>query len=61
MRNTTLKITSIVLTTTILSSCDVLKELEYKVTPNPLEMHGDSVRVRIDVKVPEKGIKKKRK
>ncbi len=59
MRNTTLKITSIVLTTTILSSCDVLKELEYKVTPNPLEMHGDSVRVRIDVKVPEKGIKKK--
>lgn len=59
MRNTTLIITSIVLTTTILSSCDVLKELEYKVTPNPLEMHGDSVRVRIDVKVPEKGIKKK--
>lgn len=59
MRNTTLKITSIVLTTTILSSCDVLKELEYKVTPNPLEMHGDSVRVRIDVKVPEKGINKK--
>lgn len=59
MRNTTLKITSLVLTTSLLSSCDVLKELEYKVTPNPLEMHGDSVRVRIDVKVPEKGIKKK--
>ena len=59
MRNTTFKITSLVLTATVLSSCDVLKELEYKVTPNPLEMHGDSVRVKIDVKVPEKGIKKK--
>ena len=58
MRNTTFKITSLVLTATVLSSCDVLKELEYKVTPNPLEMHGDSVRVKIDVKVPEKGIKK---
>jgi tetratricopeptide (TPR) repeat protein/outer membrane protein OmpA-like peptidoglycan-associated protein len=59
MRNTTFKITSLVLTASVLSSCDVLKELEYKVTPNPLEMHGDSVRVKIDVKVPEKGIKKK--
>jgi hypothetical protein len=59
MRNTTLKIASLVLTTSVLSSCDVLKELEYKVTPDPLEMHGDSVRVTIDVKVPEKGIKKK--
>ena len=59
MRNTIFKITSLVLTASVLSSCDALKELEYKVTPDPLEMHGDSVRVRIDVKVPEKGIKKK--
>jgi tetratricopeptide (TPR) repeat protein len=43
----------------ILSSCDVLKDLEYRVTQNPLEMHGDSVRVRVDVTFPEKGIRKK--
>jgi tetratricopeptide (TPR) repeat protein len=44
---------------TFLGSCDLLKDLEYKVTPNPLEMHGDSVRVRVDVVFPQKGIKKK--
>jgi tetratricopeptide (TPR) repeat protein len=44
---------------TLLGSCDLLKDLEYKVTPNPLEMHGDSVRVRVDVVFPQKGIKKK--
>jgi tetratricopeptide (TPR) repeat protein len=43
----------------LVTSCDLLKELDYKVTPNPLEMHGDSVRVKIDVTFPEKGIKKK--
>ncbi|MEN9997780.1 MAG: hypothetical protein RI922_770, partial [Bacteroidota bacterium] len=41
--------------------CDLLKDLDYKVTPNPLEMHGDSVRVKVDVTFPEKGIKKKAK
>lgn len=41
------------------TSCDQLKDLEYKVTPCPLEMHADSVRVKIDVKFPEKGIRKK--
>jgi len=43
----------------LVSSCDLLKDLEYKVTPSPLEMHADSVRVKVDVKFPEKGIKKK--
>jgi Flp pilus assembly protein TadD/outer membrane protein OmpA-like peptidoglycan-associated protein len=43
----------------IVTSCDLMKDLEYKVTPNPLEMHGDSVRVKVDVTFPEKGIKKK--
>ncbi len=43
------------------TSCDLLKDLEYTVTPNPLEMHGDSVRVKVDVTFPEKGIKKKAK
>jgi Flp pilus assembly protein TadD/outer membrane protein OmpA-like peptidoglycan-associated protein len=43
----------------LLASCDLLKDLEYKVTPSPLEMHADSVRVKVEVKFPEKGIKKK--
>lgn len=44
---------------TMATGCDLLKDLEYTVTPNPLEMHGDSVRVKVDVVFPEKGIKKK--
>ena len=43
----------------LLSSCDLMKDLKYTVTPSPLEMHGDSVRVKVDVTFPEKGIKKK--
>lgn len=41
------------------TGCDLLKDLDYTVTPNPLEMHGDSVAVKVDVTFPEKGIKKK--
>lgn len=41
------------------TGCDLLKDVTYTVTPNPLEMHNDSVMVSIDVTVPEKGIKKK--
>jgi len=40
-------------------SCDVMKDVEYKVTPNPLEMHGDSVKVKIEGTFPEKGLRKK--
>lgn len=43
----------------LVTSCDLLKDLEYDVTPSPLEMHGDSVRVKVDVTFPEKGINKK--
>jgi tetratricopeptide (TPR) repeat protein len=43
----------------LVTSCDLLKDLDYTVTPDPLEMHGDSVRVKVDVTFPEKGIKKK--
>jgi len=43
----------------LVASCDLLKGLEYKVTPNPLEMHGDSVKVSVEVKLPPKGIRKK--
>jgi Flp pilus assembly protein TadD/outer membrane protein OmpA-like peptidoglycan-associated protein len=43
----------------LVSSCDLLKDLEYRVTPSPLEMHGDSVKVHVDVTFPPKGIRKK--
>jgi|TARA_R110000737_G_scaffold353495_1_gene406147 outer membrane protein OmpA-like peptidoglycan-associated protein len=46
-------------TGSLLTSCDLLKDLKYDVTPCPLEMHGDSVRVKVDITFPEKGIKKK--
>lgn len=48
-------------TGSLIASCDLVKDLEYKATPNPLEMHGDSVRVKIDVTFPEKAIKAKAK
>ena len=44
---------------TLMTSCDLLKELDYTVTPDPLEMHGDSVRVKVDITFPEKGINRK--
>lgn len=46
-------------TGSLLTSCDLLKDLKYDVKPCPLEMHGDSVRVQVDVTFPNKGIKKK--
>jgi Flp pilus assembly protein TadD/outer membrane protein OmpA-like peptidoglycan-associated protein len=41
------------------ASCDILKDLDYKVENDPLELHGDSVRVKVDVTFPEKGLHKK--
>ncbi len=46
-------------TLTLVASCDLLKDVDYKVTPAPLEMHADSVRVNLDATLPKKGIKKK--
>lgn len=43
----------------LLTGCKLIGDLEYTVTPDPLEMHGDSVKVSITVKVPEKGLNKK--
>ncbi|MCF8329223.1 MAG: hypothetical protein K9I37_02700 [Crocinitomicaceae bacterium] len=45
----------------LVSSCDLLKDVTYSVTPNPLELHGDNVKVAVTVTIPEKGIKKKAK
>jgi tetratricopeptide (TPR) repeat protein len=36
----------------------LVKDFDYTVTPNPLELHGDSVKFTVVVNVPEKGIKK---
>jgi tetratricopeptide (TPR) repeat protein len=44
---------------TMMTSCDLLKDLKYEVSPKILEMHGDSVRVKVDITLPAKGIKKK--
>jgi len=44
---------------TTVSSCDLLKDLEYNVEPCPLEMHGDSVVVTVDITFPEKSLNKK--
>jgi outer membrane protein OmpA-like peptidoglycan-associated protein/tetratricopeptide (TPR) repeat protein len=45
----------------VISSCDLVKEVKYQVTPNPLEMHGDSVKISVTGTFPQKGIKKKAK
>jgi outer membrane protein OmpA-like peptidoglycan-associated protein len=49
----------IAISSAFVTSCDLLKDLNYKVTPSPLEMHADSVQVKVEVMFPEKGIKKK--
>lgn len=60
MKKQTIKgLAFVALTGSMVTSCDLLKDVDYTVTPCPLEMHGDSVRVKVDIKLPEKGIKKK--
>lgn len=46
-------------TVAFLASCTTMKELEYKVNPNPVEMHGDTVTLNISGKFAEKGLHKK--
>ncbi len=60
MKKQTVKVlTFLAVSGTVFTGCDLLKDLDYTVTPDPLEMHGDSVRVKVDVVFPEKGINKK--
>ena len=49
----------VALATSTMVSCDILKDLEYTVEPNPVEMHGDSVTITAHAIVPEKGLHKK--
>jgi outer membrane protein OmpA-like peptidoglycan-associated protein len=60
MKKQTIKgLAFIAIASSLLSSCDLLKDIEYKVTPSPLEMHGDSVKIDVSGSLPVKGIKKK--
>ena len=36
------------------ANCDYVKDMNYQVTPDPLEMHGDSVKVKVEIQIPEK-------
>jgi uncharacterized lipoprotein YajG len=44
-----------------LSSCSLVKDFDYTVTPSPLELHGDSVKFTVVVNVPEKELRKRSK
>ena len=62
MKRSTLKniaLTSIVYAGLLLGSCDVIKDLNYKVKENPLEMHGDEVDLQINATFVEKGLNAK--
>lgn len=50
---------AVAIAATALTGCKLIGELEYTVTPDPVEMHGDSVKVSVTVKIPEKGLHKK--
>jgi Flp pilus assembly protein TadD len=50
---------AIVVATAMLTGCKLIGDVEYKVQQDPVEMHGDSVRVNVTVKFPEKGLNKK--
>ena len=60
MKKQSIKVLALIAVTgTLATGCQLLKDVEYTATPNPLEMHGDSVRVKVDITFPEKGIHKK--
>lgn len=60
MKNHSIKaVAALALAGTFATGCTLLKEVEYSCTPDPLEMHGDSVRVEVNIKFPEKSLNKK--
>ena len=59
MKYTFKSLATLTIVGTLATGCNLLKDLNYTVTPTILEMHGDSVRVKVDVTFPTKGIKKK--
>ena len=60
MKKQTVKVLTLLVASGVFATgCNLLKEVEYTATPDPLEMHGDSVRIKVDITFPEKGINKK--
>ncbi|MBL1279220.1 MAG: hypothetical protein COA33_003070 [Fluviicola sp.] len=60
MKKQTIKVLSLLVVSGALATgCKLLKDVDYVATPDPLEMHGDSVRVKVDITFGEKGIHKK--
>ncbi|MCO4814509.1 MAG: hypothetical protein KC454_07335 [Flavobacteriales bacterium] len=60
MKKQTVKVLSLIAVSGALATgCKLLKDVDYVATPNPLEMHGDSVLVKVNITFPEKGIHKK--
>ena len=43
----------------MLTGCKLIGDLDYTVQQDPVQMHGDSIKVSVTVKFPEKGLKKK--
>ncbi|MBM3418944.1 MAG: hypothetical protein FJY17_08520 [Bacteroidetes bacterium] len=43
----------------LVTSCDLMKDVTYSVTPDPLELKGDNLEFSVSVKIPEKGLSKK--
>lgn len=50
---------AIAVATAMLTGCKLIGDVEYTVQQDPVEMHGDSVKVNVTVKFPEKGLNKK--
>ena len=50
---------ALTIATVALTGCKLIGDVNYELEPNPLEMHGDSIKVNITVQVPEKGLNKK--
>jgi tetratricopeptide (TPR) repeat protein len=60
MKNPSIKRLAILtVASSMVASCSLIKDVNYTVTPSPLEMHGDSVSVKVDVTFPQKGLNKK--
>lgn len=60
MKKQTIKVLALLAVAgSVSTGCKLLKEVDYSCTPNPLEMHGDSVEVTVDITFPEKSINKK--
>ncbi len=60
MKNPSIKsIAMLTIASSLVASCSLIKDVNYTVTPSPLEVHGDSVRVKVAVTFPQKGLHKK--